>query len=47
MDISRKAISEKLGINESAEKKHLDNLKEKGMLERIGGTRGHWLVKNV
>jgi len=44
--ISRKSISEKLSINESAVIKHLNKLKEKGALKRIGGTRGHWEVIN-
>ena len=40
--ISYRAIAEKLSINDSAVKKHLDKLKEKGILKRIGGTRGYW-----
>ena len=43
--ISYRVIAQKLGINESAVKKHLNNLKEKGVLKRIGGTRGHWETK--
>ncbi|GAL67999.1 winged helix-turn-helix domain-containing protein [Jejuia pallidilutea] len=39
--ISRSGISEVLHINESAIQKHLNNLKEKGFIERIGGTRGY------
>ena len=42
--ISRNSISIKLGINESAVQKHLAALKNKGVLERIGGTRGYWKV---
>jgi len=40
--ISRRKFSDNLGINESAVKKHLNALKNKGVLKRIGGTRGHW-----
>lgn len=43
--ISRSGIAEVLHINESAIQKHLNNLKEKGFLERIGGTRGYWEIK--
>lgn len=42
--VSRKEISEKVGINESAIQKHIDILKEKGALVRIGKTRGHWEI---
>lgn len=46
--ISYKAISEILNINESAVTKHISNLKNKKIIERIGGTRGYWkvLLKN-
>lgn len=37
-------MAEKLGINPSAVQKHLANLKELGVIERIGGTRGYWKV---
>lgn len=43
--ISYRAIAEKLKINDSAVKKHLNTLKKKGVLQRIGGTRGHCEVK--
>lgn len=42
--ISYRAIAEAIGINDSAVKKHLNTLKEKGALKRVGGTRGHWEV---
>ena len=42
--ISYRAIAERLMINDSAVKKHLNILKEKGVLKRVGGTRGHWEV---
>lgn len=44
--ISRRNVAEKLKINESAVKKHLNILKDKGYIERIGGTRGYWKVNN-
>ncbi len=42
--ISRKRISELLDINQSAIIKHIDTLKQKGLLRRVGGTRGYWEV---
>ena len=43
--ISRSGIAEILHINESAIQKHLNNLKDAGFIERVGGTRGYWEVK--
>jgi ATP-dependent DNA helicase RecG len=43
--ISYKAIAERLGINESAVGKHIEALKEKKVIERVGGTRGYWRIK--
>jgi ATP-dependent DNA helicase RecG len=43
--ISRSAITKQMGISESAVSKHLGILKEKGYIERIGGTRGYWKIK--
>ena len=40
--ITRAQLSQKLQINESAILKHLNSLKKKGIIERIGGTRGYW-----
>jgi len=43
--ISRKALSEKLGIHESAVQKHIDALKVKEAIKRIGPDKGgHWEV---
>ena len=42
--ISRSGVAEVLHINESAIQKHLNHLKKKGYLERIGGTRGYWRI---
>jgi len=42
--LSYRSIANKLNINNSAAQKHLNNLKEKGILTRIGGTRGYWKV---
>jgi ATP-dependent DNA helicase RecG len=43
--ISRKELSVELKINESAVQKHLENLKKKGLLRRIGADRGgYWEV---
>ncbi len=44
--ISRRELAEKLGINQSAIQKHLEALKEKGILKRVGGAKGgSWVVK--
>ena len=44
--IGYRTLAEKLNINDSAVKKHLNNLKDKGILKRVGGTRGYWEVLN-
>lgn len=44
--ISYRALAEHLHINESAVLKHINILKEKGYLKRIGGTRGYWKIEN-
>jgi ATP-dependent DNA helicase RecG len=43
--ISRREISRILGINESAMSKHINKLKQVGIIERVGGTKGYWSVK--
>ena len=43
--ISYRTIAQQLNINESAVLKHLELLKDKGYIERIGGTRGFWKIK--
>lgn len=45
--ISYREMADKLFINDSAVKKHLENLKSLDWLERIGGTRGYWKIKKV
>ncbi|WOF17348.1 winged helix-turn-helix domain-containing protein [Methanoplanus sp. FWC-SCC4] len=42
--IGYRDIAKVIGINDSAVKKHLNKLKELGVLKRVGGTRGHWEV---
>jgi ATP-dependent DNA helicase RecG len=42
--LSAKVLADQLGIHVSAVEKHLRALKQKGVLRRIGGTRGHWQV---
>ncbi|MGF1922989.1 MAG: HTH domain-containing protein [Bacteroidia bacterium] len=42
--ISYRAIAEKLNVNESAVLKHIEILKTKGYITRIGGTRGYWQI---
>jgi len=43
--VSIRTIAGKLGINDSAAQQHVDKLKEKGVIERVGGTRGYWIIK--
>ena len=43
--MSYKAIAKHLNINDSAVDKHIKALKEKGLLKRVGATRGYWDVK--
>ena len=43
--VSYRSMAEQLGINDSAVKKHLNHLKDAGWLERVGGTRGCWVIK--
>ena len=43
--VSYRSLAEQLGINQSALQKHLNHLKDAGWLERVGGTRGYWLIK--
>ncbi|GHS91142.1 hypothetical protein FACS1894203_1370 [Bacteroidia bacterium] len=43
--ISRKSIAKQLGIGTTTVYRHIESLKEKGILERIGGDRGgYWKV---
>ena len=44
--LTKRKLANKLNINISAAQAHIDNLKEKGVLVRVGGTRGYWEVKN-
>ena len=43
-NISRKQLSEKLGINESAVQKHIESLKKRGVIKREGKTSGLWKI---
>lgn len=43
--ISQSELADQLGINPSAVQKHLEKLKQAGVIERIGGTRGYWKIK--
>ena len=44
-DITRKEMADSLEINESAIQKHIEKLKEKGVIERTGGDRGgYWKI---
>ena len=43
-NISYRNLSKCMSVNESAILKHLNSLKKKGIIERIGGTRGYWKI---
>ena len=43
--ISRKQLSDKLGINQSAIQKHIEALKKKGVIYRESETTGYWIIK--
>ena len=43
--ISAKTISEQLGVGQRSVERAFASLKEKGVIEREGGTRGIWVVK--
>lgn len=43
--ITRKELADDLKINESAVQKHIENLKEKKVIQRIGSDRdGYWEI---
>ena len=42
---SAAAIAEALGLSARQAQRYLKQLREKGRIERVGGTRGHWEVK--
>jgi len=43
--IGYRKVAEKLAINPSAAQGHFETLKEKGVIKRIGGTRGYWVIQ--
>ncbi|MCG8699583.1 MAG: winged helix-turn-helix transcriptional regulator [Bacteroidales bacterium] len=43
-NISSREMSQELNINHSAVQKHLNKLKNAGIITRVGGTRGHWEI---
>lgn len=43
--ISYRIIAKQLNTSESAVLMHVEIVKEKGYIERIGGTRGFWKIK--
>jgi ATP-dependent DNA helicase RecG len=45
--VSYRTLAILLNINESAILEHIKILKKKGVLERIGGTRGYWKVNTI
>lgn len=44
--ITRNELTKKVGINPSAIQRQIENLKEKGLLERVGTKGGYWKVKS-
>lgn len=45
--IGYRTLAETLNINDSAVKKHLNNLKKQGILKRVGRTRGYWKILDI
>jgi predicted HTH transcriptional regulator len=45
--ISRTELSRRLNISERQVRKILDALREKGVLVRVGGNSGKWIIHNV
>ena len=43
--VSAKKMSEQLGVTSRTVERIVSKLKSQGILERIGGTRGYWLIK--
>ncbi|MBI4685888.1 MAG: winged helix-turn-helix transcriptional regulator [Nitrospirae bacterium] len=44
--ITREGLARLLGISPEGVKYHLDNLKKKGLIKRVGGRKeGMWIVK--
>ncbi|WP_410504095.1 winged helix-turn-helix domain-containing protein [Maribacter sp. 4G9] len=44
--ISKREMSETIGISTTAIDNNINSLKEKNILERVGGTRGHWQINS-
>ena len=44
--VSAKLLSEEVGISVRKIEENVAKLKKLGLIERIGGTRGHWEVKD-
>ena len=42
--VSRQSLAQSMGINQSVVQKHLETLKQNGLITRIGGTRGYWKI---
>ncbi len=43
--ITKKEMAERIGISTTAIDKHIDTLKQKNILERVGGRKeGHWRI---
>ncbi len=42
--ISLRKMEKELNIGKTSTEKHVNALKEKGALKRVGGKRGHWEV---
>ena len=42
--IAQRKLSEEIGVSRSTLQRTMDELKQQGRIERIGGTRGYWKV---
>jgi len=43
--VSYRDVAQKMGVIDSAAQKHIDNLKRKGVIKRIGACQG-WILEN-
>lgn len=42
--IAYREVAQRIGINNSAVQAHFNTLKDMGIIERVGGTRGYWKI---
>jgi len=47
LEISAAMLAEIVGISKRKVEENVAKLKRLGLIERVGGTRGYWVVKGV